>query len=33
VVTEGNLTDYDQDRQARTEALKKQFADELLSCN
>lgn len=33
VVTEDNLADYDRDRQAKTEALKKQFAGELLSCS
>ncbi|MEU9947553.1 substrate-binding domain-containing protein [Streptomyces sp. NPDC047939] len=33
VVTEANLDTYDNDRKARTEQLRKQFADDVLSCN
>ncbi|KRV47875.1 sugar ABC transporter substrate-binding protein [Wenjunlia vitaminophila] len=32
VVTKENVAGYDRDRQAKTDELKKQFADELLSC-
>ncbi|MFC9465574.1 sugar ABC transporter substrate-binding protein [Streptomyces coelicoflavus] len=32
VVTKDNVADYDQARKAKTAELKKQFADELLSC-
>jgi ribose transport system substrate-binding protein len=32
VVTKANAADYDKDRQRKTDELKKQFADELLSC-
>ncbi|MFF1914701.1 substrate-binding domain-containing protein [Streptomyces sp. NPDC058239] len=33
VVTKANAGDYDKDRKAKTEQLKKQFAEELLDCN
>ncbi|WP_326666005.1 substrate-binding domain-containing protein [Streptomyces sp. NBC_00385] len=33
VVTEANVDTYDNDRKAKTEQLRKQFADDVLSCN
>ncbi|MET9730414.1 substrate-binding domain-containing protein [Streptomyces sp. NPDC006458] len=33
VVTKADVATYDADRKAKTEQLKKQFADELLACN